>query len=103
MVSCTGCAGRGHVELAQPVQDTIRGNTQSCSPEDGHSDAPNVLRWTVEINLRLVGFSLYLKFFHSHTSAENYCVYLHVGHAHIFSENCDESNFVQKHNISGNS
>jgi len=57
MVFCTGCAGRGRVELtrslrpsstrprpAQLVQNTICGNTQSCSPEDGYNDTRNVLR-----------------------------------------------------------
>jgi len=29
---------------AQPVQNTIRSYTQSCSPEDGHNDAWNMLR-----------------------------------------------------------
>jgi len=57
MVFCTGCADHGRVELArsfrpgytrprpaQPVQNTISGNTQSCSPEVGHNDARNMLR-----------------------------------------------------------
>jgi len=61
MVFCTGCAGCGCVELgalcvhslqpsttqsqpAQPVQNTICSNTRSCSPEDGHNDARNMLR-----------------------------------------------------------
>ena len=59
MVLCTGCAGCGCVELgrklcaqctqlatqpAQSVQNTICGNTRSCSPDDGHNDARNMLR-----------------------------------------------------------
>ena len=84
MVFCTGCVGRGRVELggtklcalsahslrpsahslrppsstrpqpAQPVQNTICGNTQFYSPEDGHNDVRNMLRYTTEINFRLV-------------------------------------------------
>jgi len=61
MVFCTSCAGHGFVELGrklyapcahslrrprpvQPVQNAICGNTQSCSPEDGHDDSRNMLR-----------------------------------------------------------
>jgi len=48
MVFCTGCVGlrpsSTRPQPAQPVQNTIRGNTQSCSPEDGHDDARNMLR-----------------------------------------------------------
>ena len=29
---------------AQPVQNTICGSTQSCSPDNGHNDARNMLR-----------------------------------------------------------
>ena len=29
---------------AQPVQNTICGSTRSCSPDDGHNDARNMLR-----------------------------------------------------------
>jgi len=28
----------------QPVQNTIGSNTRSCSPDDGHNDARNILR-----------------------------------------------------------
>ena len=31
-------------QRAQPLQNTICRNTQSCSPEDGHNDARNMLR-----------------------------------------------------------
>jgi len=31
-------------QTAQPVQNTIRSNTRSCSPDDGHNDARNMLR-----------------------------------------------------------
>jgi len=31
-------------QLAQPVQNTICGSTRSCSPDDGHNDARNMLR-----------------------------------------------------------
>jgi len=73
MVLCTGCAGRSCVELeretcalcegrtvshsehssrssstqprpAQPMRNTIRGSTRSYSPDDGHTDARNMLR-----------------------------------------------------------
>jgi len=72
MVFCTGCAGCGCVELgrklcalcvgycsnsahslrpsstqpqpAQPVLNTIRDSTWSCSPDDGHNGARNMLR-----------------------------------------------------------
>ena len=59
MVFCTGCAGCGCVELgrkhslrpsatkpqpAQPVQNTICSNKRSCSPDDEHNDARNMLR-----------------------------------------------------------
>jgi len=65
MVFCTGCAGCGCVELgrscvhiacdaaphnhsqpqpAQPVQNTVCSSTRSCSPNDGHNDARNMLR-----------------------------------------------------------
>lgn len=43
------------------------------------------------------------KFFYSHISAESYCMYPHVDHAHIFSGNCDDSNFVQKYTFQENS
>ena len=70
MVFCTGCAGCGlwswvhfvkvsvrlthsapslrtsstQPQPAQPVQNTICSNTRSCSPDDGHNDARNMLR-----------------------------------------------------------
>jgi len=59
VVFCTGCAGCGCVELgrklcalcegtvpqpAQPVQNTTCNNTRSCSPDDGHNNARNMLR-----------------------------------------------------------
>ena len=31
-------------QLSQPVQNTICGSAQSCSPDDGHNDARNMLR-----------------------------------------------------------
>jgi len=31
-------------QSAQPVQNTICGSTWSCSPNDGHNDAQNMLR-----------------------------------------------------------
>ena len=49
---------------AKPVQNTICSNTRSCSPEDGHNDARNMLSQKLIINiwlLHLVGFfSLFL-------------------------------------------
>ena len=73
MVFCTGCDGCGCVELGRelcelcksnsnfhsahslhpsstqpqpslPVQNTICGSAHSCSPDDGHNDAQNMLR-----------------------------------------------------------
>ena len=62
MAFCIGCAACGSVELgrklcahslrpsstlpqpAQQVQNTICSNTGSCSPDDGHNDARNMLR-----------------------------------------------------------
>ena len=54
MVFCTGCDECGCVELgrelcalsqsSQPVQNTICGSAQSCSPNDGHNGARNMLR-----------------------------------------------------------
>jgi len=49
MVFYTDCAGCGCVELgrklcAQPVQNTICSKTRSCSPDNGHNDARNMLR-----------------------------------------------------------
>jgi len=32
------------LQPAQPVQNTIRGSTRSCSPDDGHDEARNTLR-----------------------------------------------------------
>ena len=58
MVFCTGCAGRGGgVELGRELASQLHTTTasthnaehhtresQSCSPEDGHNDARNMLR-----------------------------------------------------------
>jgi len=47
MVFCTGCAGCGCVELGREpcaVQNTICSSIRSCSPDDGHNDARNMLR-----------------------------------------------------------
>jgi len=65
MVFCTGCASCGCVEMGrklcalcvhslrpsstqpqpgQPEQNIIRSNTRSCSPDDRHNDARNMLR-----------------------------------------------------------
>ena len=38
---------------AQPLQNTICSYTKSCSPEDGHNDARNMLDRTLIINTRL--------------------------------------------------
>jgi len=39
---------------AEPVQNTTCGSTQSCSPDDGHNDARNMLDRRLIINTRLV-------------------------------------------------
>jgi len=47
---------------AEPAQYTICSNTRSCSPEDGHNDAWNMLRQKLIINIWcwiLVVFSLF--------------------------------------------
>jgi len=43
---CAQCEGYSSTQPqpAQPVQNTICSNTRSCSPDDGHNDARNMLR-----------------------------------------------------------
>jgi len=48
MVFCTGCAGCGCVELGRKLCAlcegyTTCGSTRSCSPDDWHNDARNIL------------------------------------------------------------
>jgi len=69
MVFCNGCASCDCVELcahsstqsqlAQPLQNTICSNTRSCSPDDGHNDARNVLRYKFDNKQRISCISLF--------------------------------------------
>ena len=48
------CPSSGEQDCAEPVQNRICGNAQSCSPEDGHNGARSMLRQTTERNFGLV-------------------------------------------------
>ena len=40
-------------QSAEPVQNTTCSNTRSCSPDDGHNDARNMLRWKFDNKHRI--------------------------------------------------
>jgi len=48
------------------VQNTICSSTQSCSPEDGHNDAQNMLDRRLTINIRLVASCWFLSLHPTH-------------------------------------
>ena len=48
------CTVKFTVRLELTVQNTICGSAHSCSPDDGHNDARNMLDKSLIINIRLV-------------------------------------------------
>jgi len=64
-LDCELCAHRSQPNFTQPqqaqlMQNTICSYTQSCSPEDGHNDARNMLDRSLIINTRLVASCWFL-------------------------------------------
>jgi len=51
VVSCVHCSTQP--QPAQPVQNTIYSNTRSCSTDDGHNDARNMLRYKFDNKYRI--------------------------------------------------